>query len=390
MIRPASEDEAASAVRDAASAGRSLSLRGGGTRDGLGRPIDTPAVLSAQGLSGVTLYEPAELVIGAWAGTPVSTVVETLATGGQMLPVEPMDHRARYATGGEPTLGGLVATNASGPRRIKAGAIRDHLIGVRFVNGRGEIIKSGGRVMKNVTGLDLVKLQCGAHGTLGFLTEVVFKVLPRPEATATLAWSGLDDRRAVAALTLALGSCFELAGAAHLPFAAGRGEARTLLRLEGFDDEVAHRLPRVAALLAEFGDPERIDADPSLTLWAGIRDAVPLAAPPGAVVWRVSVPPTHGPDFVDRIRRSIIDHYYDWGGGLVWIAAPADHDGSAAAIRAAIRSGHATLIRAPAELRRRISVFDPLGPALLRVSQDIKAAHDPRAVFNPGRMYAGV
>ena len=389
-MHPASEEDAASAVRDAVSSGRTLAVRGGGTRDGLGRPVEASAVLSVAGLTGITLYEPAELVIGAWAGTPVGTIVDALAARGQMLPVEPMDHRSLYGTAGEPTLGGLVATNASGPRRVKAGAIRDHLIGVRFVNGRGEIVKSGGRVMKNVTGLDLVKLQCGAHGTLGVLTEVVFKVLPSPQSTASLAWSGLDDHRAIAALTMALGSPFELSGAAHLPACASRGAARTLLRLEGFEDEVAHRLPRIAALLAAFGEAERIDAEASVALWAGIRDAAPLAAPPESVVWRISVPPTHGPEVIDRLRGSLLDHYYDWGGGLVWIAAPADHDSAAGIIRAAIRSGHATLIRAPDELRRRTSVFDPLLPGLLRVSRDIKAALDPEAILNPGRMYAGV
>ncbi len=276
LRRPRNEDELAEIVREAEAQSAMLHVQGGGTRAGLGRPVNNGVVISTAGLSGVTLYEPAEMVISALAGTPLRVVEETLAEKGQMLPFEPMDHRAIYGTSGEPTIGGVVAANVSGPRRVVVGACRDHLIGVRFVNGRGEIIRSGGRVMKNVTGLDLVKLQAGAHGTLGILTEVTFKVLPRPETTATMLFKGLSESDAVAAMSAALGSPFEVSAAAHLPAGIGADASRTLLRFENFAASIDYRFPALAEKLKRFGTPKRIENAQSETLWASIRDCTCL------------------------------------------------------------------------------------------------------------------
>jgi glycolate oxidase FAD binding subunit len=397
LYEPASEAEARDHVTAAGAARRPLSLRGGGTRAGLGRPDNTTDVLSSKGLTGITLYEPSELVIAARAGTPVRVLEAELDGRGQMLPVEPMDHRGLYGAGGapstgEPTVGGLVATNASGPRRFAAGAIRDHLIGVKLVNGRGESVASGGRVMKNVTGLDLVKLECGAHGTLGFLTEVTFKVVPKPETSATLAFHGLDDARAVEALCRAVGSPFEMTGAAHLP-ASGTEPARTLLRFEGFASSVEDRATRLAAQLAEFGVPERLKSGEGAALWSALRDGLAFGAAEDGAVWRVSVAPTRGPALAERLRAVAERHCFDWSGGLLWLATRPDGDAGAAVIRAAVAAvggGHATLVRAPDAVRAAVDVFEPLVPALKAVTARIKASFDPDALFNPGRMYGGV
>ena len=391
LREPASEDEARDAVAEARAAKRPLALRGGGTRSGLGRPSNATDVLSSARLTGITLHEPSELVIGARAGTTVRALEAALAAEGQRLPVEPMDHRRLYGTAGEPTVGGLVAANASGPRRFASGAVRDHLIGVRLVNGLGEAVKSGGRVMKNVTGLDLVKLECGAHGTLGFLTEVTFKVVPRPETAATLAFRGLDDARAVAALTRAVGSPFEMTGAAHLP-ARESESSLTLLRFEGFAASVADRATRLAALLAAFGVPERVPDDVAAPLWDDLRDGVALGAAADAAVWRVSVAPTRGPAVAARLRGVAERHCFDWGGGLLWLATRPDGDAGAAAVRAAVAEvgGHATLLRAPDAVRAAVAVFEPLAPPLREVTARIKASFDPEGVLNPGRMYGGV
>jgi glycolate oxidase FAD binding subunit len=380
-------------VSSAIAARTPLAIVGGGTRTGLGRPTQTQATLSSVGLTGITLYEPAEMVIGARAGTPLADVQKTLADRGQMLPFEPMDHRALFGTSGEPTIGAVAAGNISGPRRINAGAARDSLIGIRLVNGRGEAIKSGGRVMKNVTGLDLVKLAAGSFGTLGFLTEVIFRVLPTPERVVTLAWNGLTDEAGVALLSAALGSPFEPFAAAHLPAGIGGDQARTLLRLENFSDSIDYRKAELAALLAAHGQPELIEGEASAALWEQIRDARFFAGTDEAV-WRLSLTPGHGPKVMAALASTLpgARWFYDWGGGLVWLGVPAQGDACASAIRAAIGplGGHATLVRAPDAIRASVDVFEPLAEPLMRASAGIKTSFDPAGVFEPGRMYAGV
>src|SRR4051795_12729447 len=276
---PSTEQDAGAIVAEAATRRTPLSLVGGGTKADIGRPAQTAATLSAASLTGVTLYEPSEMVIGARAGTPLAEVVRTLEEKGQELPFEPMDHRPLLGSSGEPTIGAVAAANLSGSRRIMAGAARDSLIGVRFVNGRGEVIKSGGRVMKNVTGLDLAKGLSGSWGTLGFFTEVIFKVLPRAERIATLVLTGLDDPRAVEALSLALGSPFEVTGAAHLPANLDGTGARTLIRIEGFSVSVDYRLGGLRRLLKRFGAADVIEGDEAAALWRSVRDVEPLIEP---------------------------------------------------------------------------------------------------------------
>ncbi|KRE17883.1 2-hydroxy-acid oxidase [Bosea sp. Root381] len=390
---PTTEPQACAIVKSLIDGATPLSIMGGNTRTGLGRPTQTQSTLSSAGLTGITLYEPAEMVIGARAGTSLALVQQTLAERGQMLPFEPMDHRDLLGTEGEPTIGAVAAGNISGPRRINAGAARDSLIGIRMVNGRGELVKSGGRVMKNVTGLDLVKLVAGSFGTLGFLTEVTFRVLPVPERIVTLVWRGLSDEAAVSLLSAALGSPFEPFAAAHLPEGIGADQARTLLRLENFSDSVVYRSHELADLLRVHGAPEMLEGDASQDLWRDVRDARFFAGTDEAV-WRLSLAPTAGPRAVAAIAERLpgARWFYDWGGGLVWLAVPAGVDAAAATIRSAMQphGGHATLVRAPATIRATVAVFQPLAEPLMRVTADIKKSFDPVGLFEPGRMYAGI
>jgi glycolate oxidase FAD binding subunit len=378
---PSSEEAVAALVREAAASGTPIRIQGGGTRTGFGGLVQAGMTLSTAKLTGITLYEPAEMVIGAKSGTPLAEVEATLAEKGQMLAFEPMDHRELFASTGTPTIGAVAAGNISGPRRIWAGACRDSLIGVRFVNGAGEIIKSGGRVMKNVTGLDLVKLQAGAWGTLGVLTEVIFKIVPKPETVATLVLKGLDNARAVAAMAAALGSPFEITGAAHDP-----ARQETYLRIEGFGFSVDYRAGELAKLLANYGTLTRIDGAESAALWTGIRDCAALSEPREAVIWRLSVKPSEAPKVLDAMpdARALMD----WGGGLIWLATEALGDGGASRIRAAAKaaSGYATLIRAPDALRVALSAFQPEEPAIAALSQRIRASVDASGLFNPGMM----
>jgi glycolate oxidase FAD binding subunit len=399
ILSPLDETECAAMIRDARTARRAIMIEGGGTRSGLGRPVEADRVMSTRGLAGITLHEPAELVVSARAGTPLAEIEDVLAKHKQRLAFEPMDHRALFGTQGAPTIGAVAACNISGPRRIQLGAARDHLIGVRLVNGFGEIVKSGGRVKKNVTGLDLVKLGCGAYGTLGVLTEVTFKLLPEPETTATLALHGLDDGKAIAALSAGLTSPFQITGAAHLPagIETSSSDALSLLRIEGAAVSVDYRAGALAKLLAPFGAAEILAPERAAKLWQAVRDVLPLAEPRDAAIWRLSVTPSRGAGVVAAVKQRLAGRaFYDWGGGLIWFSVAADGDAGAQAVRDALAEaggsdgGHATLIRAPDDIRERINVFQPLAAPLMQISEGIKASFDPDHIVNPGRMYAGV
>ncbi|MBY5933786.1 glycolate oxidase subunit GlcE [Tateyamaria omphalii] len=369
MLR--TEEAVAQAVAEAKGP---LVIRGGGTRT-VGCPV-VGEVLDVSGLSGVTLYEPGALTLVAQAGTPVAEIEAALAAENQRLAFEPYDLTGVLGTSGASTIGGVVASNASGPRRIMAGAARDFALGVRFVDGTGQVIKNGGRVMKNVTGYDLVKLMSGSWGTLGVLTEVSLKVLPSVEAETTLVIDGLDADRAVQAMSRALGSPFEVSGAAWL-------QGQIWLRLEGFEGSVAYRASQLKTLLAVFGDIAEAQAD-----WRTVRDAVPLHG--AEAVWRISVKPSDGPAVIAALPEGA-DTLMDWGGGLVWVGLT---DGDIAAIHAQLQAavagmgGHATLIKAPEAVRAAVPVFQPEAPGVAALTASLRHRFDPNGILNPGLMAA--
>ncbi len=376
-MTPKSETALAEAVKAAAAKKTPLHIKGGGTRAGLGAGV-TGEVLNTSGLKGISLYEPGALTIVAAAGTPLETVEKTLAKEGQRLAFEPMDHRALYGTNGKPTIGGVVAANVSGPRRIQAGACRDALIGVRFVDGEGTIVKNGGRVMKNVTGYDLVKLMAGSHGTLGVLTEVAFKVLPMPETSALVSIAGLGPAGAVEAMSAALTSPFDVTGAAHT---AGE-QPVTMVRVEGFEGSVTYRAGRLKELLGRFGEVDvSLDDKANRQAWENVRD-VKLVADGEGDVWRISVKPSDGPAVIAALPSGA-QVQMDWGGGLVWARVPEGTD-----VRKGLKGieGHATLVRADEATKGKLGVFQPEQPALAAISKGLRAKFDPLGILNPGRM----
>jgi glycolate oxidase FAD binding subunit len=356
-----------------AGAGGPLRIIGGGTRSS--RDEWGGEVLSVSGLTGITLYEPGALTLVVRAGTPLAEVEAALAAEGQRLPFEPMDHRPLLGTEGAPTIGGVVAANVSGPRRVQAGACRDSLIGVRFVDGTGTVIRNGGRVMKNVTGYDLVKLMAGSRGTLGVLTEVSFKVLPAAEGAATVVIDGLDVPAAVAAMTKGLTSPYELSGAAHAPKGLD-GSAVTLLRVEGFAESVRYRAERIAALV---GGAAAIERDPErvASLWSWVRDARRFADTAGDI-WRVSVKPSDAVEVAARLGEEGL--LLDWGGGLVWAEVPQGAD-----LRARLQGipGHATRVRGTGG---GIPDLPPEPAPVAALSRGLRARFDPRGILNPGVM----
>jgi len=384
-LAPRDSNELRQAVEWALNGGVTLDVRGGGSKLSLGKPMTCDQVLDLSSLSGVVDYAPEELVVSLRAGTPLREVEALLAQRNQMLAFEPPDLGPLLnRPSGEGTLVGALMGNFAGPRRVSAGAARDHLLGFSGVNGRGEAFKSGGRVMKNVTGYDLSKLLSGSWGTLAVLDQVSVKVLPAPDQTATLLLKGMNDVMAVKAMCAAMGSPHDVSGAAHV-----RGS--TALRVEGVAPSVQARLKGLRELLADSGAAmEELGTLESRTFWREVRDGTPLEAGQDAVVWRLSCPPSEGPSIVSRIRtqQPALKVLYDWSGGLVWLALPAAADAHHAAVRSAIgaKGGHATLIRAPEQVRAAVPVFQPQPPALAALAQRVKESFDPKGLFNPGRM----
>jgi glycolate dehydrogenase FAD-binding subunit len=402
ILKPRDGKDVEAAVGWALANGKTLEIVGRGSKRALGRPCQTDNTLDLSSLTGVTLYEPAELVLSAKAATPIAEIEQLVAAKGQQLAFEPMDYGPLLdgpADGG--TLGGALAANLAGPRRIKAGAARDHFLGVAAVSGRGETFKSGGRVVKNVTGYDLCKLLAGSFGTLAVMTDVTIKTLPKPETEETVIVTGLDDRRANEAMTVAMGSSCDVSGAAHLPGhiayrfdGLGVKRAATVFRLEGVAPSVKHRKEALAALLRQFGQLQHLDEINSRELWRGVRDASPFAAegPSGErPLWRISTAPGRASEIASLIPSSA-EMFYDWGGGLIWIALLPTFDGGVAPVRAAVAAlgGHATFIRAPSALRASTDVFQPPDAGLAALSKRVKESFDPKGVLNPGRMWAGV
>jgi glycolate oxidase FAD binding subunit len=377
--RPRTADEVQSLVAEAGAAGRRLEIVGGGSKRSIGAVTGADAILSLGRLSKVVDYAPEELVLTAQPGVRLAELEELVAAQGQMLPFEPPHLAGLLGAKGKATLGGALAANLSGPRRIRAGAARDHLLGFEAVTGRGERVKAGGKVVKNVTGYDLSKLMAGSWGTLAVLTEVTIKVLPAPRTQLTLLWFGLDDRRAGELMTAAMGSTAEISAAAHLPQAVAarkplKGQmAVTALRIDGFAASVAARAEGLVAALGGAGRPEQLDGALSHDFWVQIREVEAFHRDPRPL-WRIAVPPAVGWQVGAAVAGEAI---YDWAGGLVWLLADDPVD-----IRPAIRAlgGHATLYRGAG------AAFEPLEGPLAALSRRVKAAFDPAGVLNPGRL----
>src|SRR5437764_3479486 len=406
-LRPRDAKDVEAAVQWALGEGKALELIGHGSKRAIGRPVQTDLSLDLSGLSGVTLYEPEELVLSAKAGTPLAEGEALAAAKGQQLAFEPMDYGPLLGGPlGHGTIGAALAMNLGGPRRIKAGAARDHFLGFSAVSGRGETFKSGGRVVKNVTGYDLCKLVAGSWGTLAAMTDITVKTLPAPETEQTVLLRIPGAAEAIEAMGCAMGSSCDVSGAAYLPSGiavctlpaaiADATESLAALRLEGFAPSLVHRRRVLEALLKPFGELRILDAPLSRELWRAVRDVAPFAARGDGAdrpVWRISTAPSQGAALAAMIAgETEAQLLYDWAGGLIWLLAEASEDAGARRIRRATAAlgGHATLVRAPVALRAAVGVFEPQDPALAALTRRVKESFDPKGVLNRGRMWAGV
>ncbi|MBI06564.1 MAG: glycolate oxidase subunit GlcE [Rhodospirillaceae bacterium] len=401
-LKPSNVNDLVQIIEWAVAGVHPLEIVGGGSKHALGRRMQTERTLDLSAFSGIKEYQPEELVLTAGAATPLVDIEAVLAEKGQMLAFEPADYGAILGSTLRATLGGAIACNLSGPRRIKAGAARDHLLGFHAVSGRAEAFKSGGKVVKNVTGYDLCKLLAGSWGTLAALHEVSVKVMPSAEKIRTVLICGLDAEGAVVAMNQAMASSHDVSGAAYLPAAlAARsgvsyitdvGASVTALRIEGIGLSAEARCSALREIFSPLGYIEELHGKNSHQFWREIRDVMPFAGDSRAL-WRISLPPTAGARLITRIKETIAaEAFVDWAGGLVWLAVVAGEDASAPVVRelAKAEGGHATLLRAPGDIRAAVPVFQPLAPAIAELSTRLKESFDPTCVLNPGRMYAGV
>jgi glycolate oxidase FAD binding subunit len=388
---PASAAEVQAIIAEAVAKKRTLEVCGGGSKRLMRMPVTSAALLDMSALTGITDYDPDELVMTARAGTTLVEIEAALEERRQMLAFEPFDHGPLFgAEPGQATLGGIVAANVSGSRRLSFGAARDHILGFTALSGRGDMLKGGGAVVKNVTGFDLPKLMAGSWGTLAVLVSITMRVLPRPRTETTLLFKGLADEAANGLMSAAMAMPAAVSAAAHLPLP----RPVTALRLEGFGPSVEVRSRDLIRTLLPICEAHAIVADESAAFWRSVRtlDTLPRA---GHVLWRISVPPAGG----WRVRSLLaardlqpdaqheVQYVYDWAGGLVWAAVPenAPHAGGAG-IPGIARSlgGHATLIRAPLAVRETLVDDAGMGQGLRGVHERLKAAFDPYGILNPG------
>jgi glycolate oxidase FAD binding subunit len=408
ILKVSDASDVEQAVRAAIASEQPLEIIGHGSKRAIGQPMATNAVLDLSALNAVRSYEPNELIITLEAGVPLADAVSLIDSKSQQFAFEPVDTSALLGMPARGTIGGMIAAGLAGPRRVKAGGARDHLLGAHAVSGFGDSFKTGGKVVKNVTGYDLCKLLAGSWGTLAVMTEVTLKVMPKPECERTLVLRSLDDLAANRAMTAALGSPFDVTGAAHVPASSLRGEilglnllgspreAVTLLRLEGISASVVHRARALAGTLKAFGTVDLLEDAASAVAWGSIRDVLPFAAngPLGAwPVWRIVCPPASGGALGQALaKESGGDVIYDWGGGLIWAALPPSSGAQAALVRRRVdaASGHAMLLRATEAIRREVDVFHPQGAGLAALAERVRLSFDPKGILNRGRMRRGV
>ncbi len=381
---------------------QSLEVVGGGSKSDLGHEMQTGGRLSLKGLTGIDLYEPAELVMQAKAGTRLVDIEAHLAEHNQQLAFNPPDFGPLLGKeAGLSTLGGVFACNLSGSSRIKAGAARDHLLGVNGFTGRGQAFHTGSRVMKNVTGYDLCKLIAGSYGTLAVCTDFTFKVLPKPEKMRTILIYGQEANAAVLTLRDAMSSVHEVTATAYLPaniarkagidFVSDQDAAVTAVLIDGAAPSVEFRNTALREMFADSGAIEELHGMRSNAFWSFVANAGAFVADQSTAVWRLSVPPSEAAAYLFRLQQQLteLEYYLDWAGGLIWLSVPASiKDAGAEIIRSELKDkGHATLIRAAADIRNAVPVFQPQNPVVQKISEKIREGFDPQRILNPGRMY---
>ena len=388
-ITPTTVEEVEDAVRQAGEESAPLEIHGGRSKSHVGRRFAGARCVDLSALNGIVSYEPAELILVAQPGLTLAEAESALAGNNQHLAFEPPHF------GDAATIGGMVACGLSGPRRFKAGAVRDFVLGVEFVEGRGSRARAGGRVVKNVTGYDLPRTMTGAFGTLGVLTEICLKLWPRPETTRTLVIHQRGLSSALASMLAWAQLPLEISGLAFLPDTVDwvpGAAGRLCARVEGSEAAVSLQIDRLKDDLAGDASPaahvEELDGDDSSEHWRQIRELEFCSASAAHQRWRFCPPPAAAAQLVEALSAEGLIHFnLDWGGGLVWALFPGDVEPSR--IHGVARSAEATswrFCRCPEDPNDE--AFAPLDPGEERVHRQLKTAFDPLDILNRGRMYS--
>ncbi|WP_242770861.1 FAD-binding protein [Sphingopyxis sp. YF1] len=387
MYRPGNADDLRYVINDAACAGEKLRIRGGGTKDLVGRPLGREKVLDMRGFSGINSYEPAELVLTAGAGTPLHVIASALEAEQQVLGFDPFDHASLFGVEGTATIGGVLAANASGSRRLARGAARDHLLGFTAVSGRGELFVAGGRVVKNVTGYDLPKLMAGSWGRLAALVEVTLKTMPRPQVSTTVRVTGLGVNQSANLMAHALGTSTEIAAARHFPaplawHCTGAEHSVTDFLIEGFRESVEARCDHLVRFISDNVGERPVDMIGAETCdWSAIGPNVAL--PFDQPLWRVSILPSRASACLEALETLGASYWMDWAGGLLWVSV-GDKSVRVREIATAF-GGHAMLLRAPDEVRERVAAFETSSAPLAALEGRVRRGFDPSGIFETGR-----
>jgi glycolate oxidase FAD binding subunit len=401
VFKPNTREEIAEIIRDCYKKNIPLEINGLQSKKKIGRNFQSEKTLDLSDYSGIIEYKPEELYIKVKSGTPIKEIISELDKNKQQLAFEPNDFGFIFSgSSNEGSIGGVISCNFSGSRRFKSGSARDHLLGFQGINGKGEIIKSGGTVVKNVTGYDLCKLLSGSFGTLTVLTELSIKILPKPETNKTLIINNPHLKKALEYLGATLSSSIDPSGGVFYPeyfrknftFNDLTQEGALIgVRVEGPSNSVNHRIERLCKELDVLKDEFSIlDHEQSNIFWEKTRKLQVFNAIKSSLL-RIVVPISETFDVIQKLKSYEINYFLDWGGSLIWLQVKEIDTKILKEIKDIIQKaqGYLTVIKIEEDMKASIDIFT-VDPIKYKISEKIKKSFDPKRILNPGKMYSGI
>ena len=401
VFKPSTREEIVEIVKNCFKKNIPLEINGLKSKNKIGRNFQSEKTLNLSNYSGIIEYKPEELYIKAKAGTPIKEIVEQLDKNNQQLAFEPNDFG--YLFTGESnsgSIGGVVSCNFAGSRRFKVGSVRDHVLGFQGLNGKGETIKSGGTVVKNVTGYDLCKLLSGSFGTLSILTELSIKVLPKPETSKTLVIKNPHLKKALSYLGQSLSSSTDPSGGVFYPDYFGKNfilndltheGGLTAIRIEGPTNSVDQRIDRLTKELKLLSQEISIlETEQSNIFWNRTKNLEVFKNLKNNLL-RIVVPISETLQVIQKLKSNDVNYFIDWGGSLVWMAFNEINSKTLNETKQIVKKHHGyyTIIKIEEDLKASADVFT-IDPIKYKISEKIKRSFDPKRIFNPGKMYTGI